>query len=662
MTAPIPTLRSDLLQLDEDKLATLATRGHVKRAVKDLAAGRGPSLSVEADGTVVARIDDVETRLTAGVPLRDTACSCAALKVCRHRVMAVLAYRRAHGDAEAEEASAWSPATFGDDALADLLGRWALARATRRRKRGLLADVVRGAVPTVELPTCTVRFLVRDALSYARCDCEAGVKCEHIALAVWACRRADERRPQGDRVTVEVGSSATLSAGALDAVSSLGRELLLDGALASGAALAVRFARAKRPLSEAKLRWPLAISEDLERALESYGGRSATYHPAQLGQLLTELHARARAAQRPGEVPARAILGMDEPAETALEHLRLVSLGCRLELERAADDGDRARVSVYLADPDTQTVLVLQKAWDVDVAAARDAGAALARRHLGRGIPLGVLARGQMVTKAAKRRADRTLVLGGGVGRTSVLPQRGDWSLLRPPLHPASFASLREELRGLPPACVRPRVLAASVRVLSVSDVSEVRYHPGEQALSADVQDPSGDSVRLELVYSRAAPGALDALDEALRAGVRYVSGEVWREGDETVMTPLAVVTDRVIVLDIEPAASDPTGLVTRARDTPVRPLQAALIATREHLDRGAHLGLRHLSAAWRDTLEQRTRQLRAVGLKECAQRGEALRTALSGRLGGDPAAEETLALRWLDASLRIRLALEAGL
>ena len=659
--------RDDLLALDADKLVTLANKGLVKRALKELEAGKGPSIEVSESGVVVAVLEGVETRLAPDQALRDTSCSCGALKVCRHRVMAVLAYQAAAGggvDAEGP-AESWSPAAFTDAALLSLLGRWAYGRAERRRRSGYVAEIVRPGetadVPTVELPTCTVRFLVPDSLSYARCDCEVGVKCEHVALAVWAWREADARQPESARITVEVGTGARVGLGALDGALELGRELLLDGAVGSGAALGARFARAKKPLTEAKLLWPLTLCEDLEEALASYSSRAASYRPTRIGDLLTELHARARAATHEGEVPARAILGTDEPMETRLEHLRLVSLGVRLSHEAAEGDKTRVFADIFLADPDTLTVVVLRRHWDVG---EDEVGPSIARRHVQSGMPLGTLARGQMVTKAARRRANRLLVLGrGGVGKTSVTPQRGEWDLFGAPLFVRQGAELSRTLRERPPTFVRPRLLAERVHVLAISEVSAMAYHAGDQVLSAEVLDEVGEPVRLELEHSLAAPRAIDALALALGGAwgaPRYVSGEVRRVGEQLVMTPLSVVADRVIALDVE----EPEG----ERELPMSPLSArrdpiheALAEIRTHLDLGAHQGLRHVTGAWREELAKIADHLEQVGLRYCADRARDVIEGLAGRHGGSAAGEEALALAWLDASLRVRLCLEAA-
>lgn len=653
--------RDDLLALDEAKLAELATRGHVKKAQKDLAAGRRPRLAIEADGTVVATSDDgVVTRLVAGRALRDTECTCPAARVCGHRVLAVLAYRDEHGTEAPAAPAPWSPAGFDDAALEALLGRTAWRRANERRRRGYVARVARGVVPSVELPTATVRFLVEGELGYARCDCAAGLRCEHVALAVWAFRRADELHEGAADATVELrGEDAAIEASALEPALELVRELLLDGAVGSGAALGARFARARRPLEAAHLVWPRTICEDLEETLASYADRAASYHPERVGELATELHARARAASREGAIPARAILGADEPDETALEHARLVSLGCRLSIEPSGD-GPRARADVFLADPDTGAVLVLRRGWSV---AEGEAGAALATRHVARGIPLGVLARGQLVTRAARRGANQALTLTadrGGLARTSVTPQAGAWDALAPPLFADDFAALAAALRERPPRFVRPRHLADRIRVLAVRDVSAVAYDPATQTLCARLHDRAGGEAHLALAHSRAAPRAIDALAAALDAGVSYVSGEVRREGDAIHLVPLAVVTrERVIALDLD--APSAARLPAGAAPEPDDPVQVRLIEARALLDRGAHAGLRHVGEAWRDELGETARRLAEVSLSTCADRLRALHAALAGRIGGDPEAEASLATAWLDASLRVRLALEAG-
>jgi len=82
-----------------------------------------------------------------------------------------------------------------------------------------------------------------------------------------------------------------------------------------------------------------------------------------------------------------------------------------------------------------------------------------------------------------------------------------------------------------------------------------------------------------------------------------------------------------------------------------------ALAAARDVLDRGAHAGLRHVTDRWREELGDGAARLERAGLRECARRSRAVIDALAGRARGEDGA---LVAAWLDASLRVRLALEA--
>lgn len=681
--------RDDLLALDANKLAALSNRGLVKRAIKDVTAGRGPSITVEDDGAVVAKVADVVTRLDLDAPLRETSCTCPALDVCRHRVMAVIAYQRAVSGGEdsrnegiLRSQAPWSPGTFDDDALRERLGRAAYARAIRRRRVGYAASVRRSADgPAVELPTCTVRFLIPGSLGYARCDCRASVDCEHVALAVWAFRRADEQGLTVPRVTVEVGEAGgageragepvkrseilTSRPDVLEPIVGLGRELVLDGAVGSSEALAARFSRVKRSLRRHGFVWLVSLLEDLERALEGYAMRAAAYRPELVGDLVTELHARALAARGDGELPPRTVLGLDEPGETRLEHVHLVSLGARLRAETtgAGATATRARVTadVHLVHPHTLDVLVLRKRWELSLDAL---GPEVARRSVLSGVTLGDLARGQLVTQVAKRRANRQLVLGrGGLGRTSVTPQRGDWDGLGAPLFVRDVSALERALRDRAPSVLRPRLLADRVHVFAIETVGAFAYSAAEQTFRADLHDPRGRTLRVELGHSIAAPRAVDALASALagRFGPpRFVSGEVRREGEHLVMVPLSVVAHRVVVLDLEaigPAVGTlPYGQIVPSED----PIHEVLTEARAHLDAGAHQGLRHVTSSWRDRLLELAERLARVGLSTCAERARGLHRQLAACPVHETAASHPVAVAWLDASLQVRLCLEA--
>src|SRR5262245_24041693 len=112
--------RPDLLALTEDDLATLANRGNVKRARKEIDEKTVTVELTEADGEVHARWSDgVECRVPAGKTVRDGRCSCEALGTCRHMVRTVLAYQeQVRGSTPAPAAEAPSAEAKGTEEAA----------------------------------------------------------------------------------------------------------------------------------------------------------------------------------------------------------------------------------------------------------------------------------------------------------------------------------------------------------------------------------------------------------------------------------------------------------------------------------------------------------------------------------------------------------------
>ncbi|MEI8254547.1 MAG: SWIM zinc finger family protein, partial [Deltaproteobacteria bacterium] len=379
--------RADLLALSPETVATLANAGLVKRAQREIAAGQGPALS-EDEATVVTGTfpDGAVARLAPDRALEDTACTCGATGVCRHRVAVALAYGEWHRAQTPFEAPAewvaWSPGAHADEALVAAVGGRTLERARAQLRVGVDITITRPTagepVPAAHLAACTVRFLVPEDLAYARCDCTQGTACEHVVLAVWAFRDADARGVAQRTCTVSLGGASAVAAGDHDALTeaeSLARDLLASGLSHTGPEIARRVAHVRARLQDAGHVWPLDIVDELERSLEAYHARSARYSTGTVMALLTELAARLRAAHTPGDLPRRVVLGSDESHETRLDHVRLVSLGAHVDADQ------RARTArVYLADPDTATVLVLDKRWECAEGETPDDAPALGRR------------------------------------------------------------------------------------------------------------------------------------------------------------------------------------------------------------------------------------------------------------------------------------------
>ncbi|MEV5555462.1 hypothetical protein AB0L44_17565 [Nonomuraea wenchangensis] len=700
-------MRTDLLALTTDSLAALTNRGLVKRAAKEAT----PELRLDADGTVHGGFPGgPDTSLPPG-GLDAARCTCGAIGVCRHVIAVILTYQTltttpvspAPGPAAldspapaspelgatfgtlatpggasgtprtlgtsgmpgttagtlatpGEEPGAWSPGQVTDDELTARLGARLMSAARRAERAGYTARIRRATpadpVPQVELPTATVRFLVRGDLGFVHTDAVAGSRDDVIALAVWAFRVADELHPGVPDVRVDVGGQVVTASGS-GAVAGLERALALagtvlrEGAAHLGQGLEATLADVTRHLDAAGLRWPLLAVGDLAEQLAAYRDRAAHYRPELLAGHLAELHARRRAATRQDAAPRSSVLGTTEAAETPLRRARMEGLGCRV---RAL--GDRRIAEIYLAHADAAMVLVLRRQWEGD-----DDGAALARRRIATSTLAG-LAAGSVVTESAVRSASRTVRLATGrVSRTDVSPSRGDWDALPPSLKVTDLAVLGRELDALPLRLVRPRVEAELVRAVAVAGVESIAYAPGDQRLDAVIADRAGNLATVSATHAAAAPGQLDAL-AAVLAGEEgepsFVSGIVGRAGAGAgvVIEPIGLAAGgRVIVPDLRPATG---GTLTPTwDDEPEPPLTAALTHARALLAEAAHHGLSHLPPTYDVRLDTAAHRLTALGLHRVAAAVTAFAAARTA--GSAEASERT----WADAYLRLDAALE---
>ncbi|MEH0982953.1 hypothetical protein [Micromonospora sp. CPCC 205556] len=683
-------VRADLLALTPEVLATLANRGLVKRAGRAVDGGEAPALRTDDGGTVYAEHPDgVRSSLPPAGGLGAGSCSCGAPGICRHLLVLVLAYQRTIGAAApaapgapvgpgvsgpvagpggpgtpvptAEAAGpagrfeTWSPGEVTDEELAEAVGDSALAAARRRHRRGYVARVRRPTaedpVPQVELPTGTVRFLVPHQIAFAHADAADGGP-ESVALAVWAYRAADRDRPGGWEAQVRVGGgTAEVDLAALDRAVALAGEVLLAGAVHTGAGLAAPLATARRDLDAAGLRWPLLALDELAAQLDAYAARSARYRPAQLAEVLAELPARRRAVVNRGASPVERVLGTDEPAETPLRRQRLTGLGARVR-----ESADEFGVEVFLAQPAGAGVLVLRRDWPrADV--GRVTGHDLAGRRVA-GTTVRALAGGNVVTESAVRGpSGRIRFAAGRIARTTVSPGAGSWGELPPGVLVRDLAALGAALAELPPRPLRPRADAESVRVVEIAEVRAVGYAAGEQRLDAVVADPSGGTATVSAAHRSVCPAALDTLAAALTGAhgtPRYVSGAVRRGPGGLVIEPFAVVAEQTVVVP-DLAAGTGDGALAGADTEPPDPVDAALREGLGLLAQAAHAGLRHLPGGFPDRLRASGAALATAGLDRC---GAALRV-LAGTLG--PAPGDAAVRAWVDAQLRLLVAAESG-
>ncbi len=171
--------------------------------------------------------------------------------------------------------------------------------------------------------------------------------------------------------------AAAAESSALDDAVRLAEHVIAEGIAHLGAGEKLRFARVRAALEAGQSLWPGVLIDDLEIAIEAYQNRSARYRTAEVAFLLASLAARATAVAQGGELPKRFLLGTGESPVTALDHVRLVSLGARID----ADEGARL-ASVYLADPDSGIVLVASRRFDFAADQEPEEGPALAKRSI----------------------------------------------------------------------------------------------------------------------------------------------------------------------------------------------------------------------------------------------------------------------------------------
>jgi hypothetical protein len=647
-------VRVDLLALGNDTLTALANRGIVKRSAREVADGKGPTVAEADDGTVTATFAEGTTVvLPPGATLERVSCTCPASGVCRHRVMAVLAYQESRST---ERFEPWSPAEFSDDEIEAMVGARVVAAARKAFRTGYRARVRRPTpadpVPTVELPSCTVRFLVPHELGYARVDAARGAREDAIALAVWAFRAADAGDAgAGDAADVAVGGErlarATGGGSGVEPALALAADLLADGAVHTAPAVTVAMAKARRALDGHNLRWPVDVLDEVADQVDAYRARSARYQPESLAALLAELVARHRCVAGNGASLRPGVLGTEEAAHTPLRLLRLTGLGARVW----GDDATRF-VEVYLAHAEAGVVLTLRRRVDVQDGEP-PTGAQLGRRKTG-GARLAALAGGNVVTESAVRSANRVVrIAESRVARTTVAPSSGAWDALPAGILVDDLDAEVARLAGLPPALVRPRVVAEAVRAVVVDDVEDVRYLPGDQRLVSVVRAPTGRA-SVSMTHSAAAAGAIDALAEALGGSlgpVRFVAGHLRRHAGDVVIEVTAVVAgSTVVVPGFAPVRGTPVpGGVGAIGD----PLAAALADALAVSAEVPHRGWRHLPPGWADRAGGAAQQLRRVGLVRASQAVAELAAASRAAPGDDALG------RWADIHLRLLVTAE---
>jgi hypothetical protein len=643
--------RTDLLELGPEALAALANTGFVKRAQKDVAAGVLPVLHEDPDGTVHALFDEgVQTSMGPGVTLRDAVCNCSASGMCRHRVMLVLAYQAQHA-AAGHVTDCWSPASFDDAAIAAVVTPQVLEQARKLALDRPVATAVMGAVPAVYLPMSQVRFFSSASLALARCDCQVGSGCAHVVLACWAFRQARQTHGEASEVTLEVWpfgvealAALAAPAGVMETEAALrvraGVEDWLWSLWREGAAqplpgLEARCQALRSDLVQLGWTW---VRDDLDTVwdmVQALARRSSRFGMDDLVRAAAHLHTRldgaAYADATPGaRMPASQILGIGQQGEVALDLLRLVSLGMTCWRDDASEGA-----SIVFADPDTQATCVLERAWPRGADAPDDHARLLGRRIAN--FPLRQLAAGQVVTRAAKRRANGSVELGSQARQTNILALSPKaWDDLRAPVRFDTLNTLLVHLQSRAPAGIRSGEAAGNWHVVGLQGLTldDWAWDGAQQTLFARWHDTDNRTLRATLDYQSLSPGAIDALARALDGewgALRAIAGPVWRDQGQVAIRPTSVLTEqRAVVLALEPKAPQAMALC----EMPVAAAaNGVLLRAAFHLlGQLLRQGLRHVPPALHARALDQAVQLDAAGYGHAAG---LLRMALTPRQNG---------------------------
>lgn len=641
------TQRSDLLELTPEALMALSNAGFVKRAQKEVAEGKLPELTERNDGCIDAKFSDGnQVTFPPGKTLRDAACSCPASSMCRHRVTLVLAYQALHAtgvppeadDAQPQEpAPAWSPARFSEK-LGDV-PLSVISRAKKLIQSSVVVQLSKGsgaqATPSARLPMCDVRFFSRSSLAHARCDCIQETICEHIVMAVWGFEQAELSQPDFEQLTLQISlpdgeqaqanalfdqSEAVLLQTSLD---KLLLKLWSDGSSQPETAINPLMAEVSRHAQQLQWRWISESLADIQQGMADQHNRSSRYHPVEFLQRISGLSARLVAArcmdqqaqqQTLPRLPAAEILGLGVKGEIQLEHLKLVSLGARYWA-----DEQQEGVDLIYTDPDSQALMVIERQWPRKSDPQGVATPMGSRRIAGH--PVKKLAACQVITNAAKRRANGALDIASGKQYTSVLPLSARaWELLGEPLRQPDAAALKRHLQQALPDFVRPRQPIEQLHILPVSEVLDWCWDPALQCLQLELlSGEAGDDnlVTVSLNYDSAAPQAIEVLARAMLTPAtppRLISGRVKIASGKLIIEPLAVASDtQIFSLCADEAEPFP---MERQADLQQRSgMQQALADTETLLALWLQQGIRHQGGRGIERVEILAEALNGYGL-----------------------------------------------
>ncbi|MBI4748572.1 MAG: SWIM zinc finger family protein [Acidobacteria bacterium] len=212
----LSSLHRQLAAFDDAAFEALANKGLVRRARKDLQSGVLPEVVADTEQELVLRVAEATVTLTEQGPPK-ARCSCPAVDVCRHILMACLWVKEL--SVPANEVAPVQPlttttnevvkddlATATDQLLSvslEALIRWAGKTTLKQARSALLSnprlEISTGGAMVFQIPdfNVTCRYFSQSGLMGMLCSCKAREVCFHRVLAVLLFQQRHGKTPDG---------------------------------------------------------------------------------------------------------------------------------------------------------------------------------------------------------------------------------------------------------------------------------------------------------------------------------------------------------------------------------------------------------------------------------------------------------------------------------
>ncbi len=535
------SVRQDMLALTVEDLVTFSNRGNLNRAKRDLDSEQfAVEFKIDGDEVIVVWSDPATCVFPPGKTISAAFCTCPATSVCRHIIRSVLAYQQHLEHAQTKKVTGpWNPGDVSDHDLSTTFAGGVLAKAQKLVEHGMVVELVRSEKPSARFhhPAHTIKFVVRNDVRYAHCNCSTPSPCVHAAAAVLAFRRLPSDKIAGIVTTADETPKSDQAAD--DALALLSR-VAQQGLARTPSEAFDRLRGIGLSLAERGWVWPADVLQEIAQSQGLYQSHDARFSGEELAGLFGEFAIRADALGAPSiPIPRSFVSGSTSDEDARLGQSRFIGLGCLAHVQRGHVDmlalmqdaahGRVIAVTHRFAEPtnDDEPPLLSE----------------LGDRLVFRGRSLSAFGSGQIVMQNAKLTPTHRLDLGRA--QASVYAQNFRWEELLAPVLVDGFDELQAQLATLPPSVLRSRRVGEDVYVCPIRSVDDVVFVERTQSVVARLVAADGSVGRLEFGYSSRNRDGCERLLSWLQKhpeGLRFVAGIANTSPKGVVMTPTGLV------------------------------------------------------------------------------------------------------------------------